>query len=118
MLPEPTRPLQLLKSAKIALQKDPAAQPAELPKAKQAWTYATADGRLGLWLYEYSSQDDLDEGMTHVDEQLVPAGRAMDFAQNGEWLLVITLKASREKEPDDREAMGKLLQAFSGEVER
>jgi hypothetical protein len=115
---EPNRPLQLLRNAGIIVHEEHAAKPIPLPHAKQAWVFSTADGRFTLWIYEFEDQDEMDLAMSYVEEQLIAQRQVLDFAQNGEFLLVLALRAQGEEMPEDRQAVARILQAFSGEVER
>lgn len=117
MQSKPARPLQLLQNAGIAVRADSGTTPAPLPQAEQYWAYSTADGRFGLWIYELAGQTEMDAAILQVEAQLISERKALDLAQNGEFLLVLVSTAQDGATPDD-EAVARILSAFSGDVER
>lgn len=117
MRSEQNRPLELLRNAGIVVHEEVVANATPIPHSRRAWAFSAAEGRLGLWLYEFEGQDDIDSAMLMVEETLINQHKALDFAQNGEFLLVVFLGPIGEM-LRDRQAASRILQAFSGEVER
>ena len=118
MQSEPTRPLKLLRNSGIVVEKDLTTAPAAIAHAKKDWAFRTHSGQLGLWLYEFEGQNEMEAAMSQVQKEWMSAGRAMDFAQNGEFLLVVVPGTHGRELAPDRQDVARIVQAFSGEVER
>jgi hypothetical protein len=112
---EPNRPLQLLRNAGIIVYKEHVVKPMLLPHAKRAWAFSTADDNFILWIYEFEEQNKMDSAMSYIQEQLISHQQVLDFAQNGEFLLVIAPKSQGKEIQQDYKTVACILQAFSGQ---
>ncbi len=110
MSQEPRRMHVLLDEAGIPYAPDPAIKPLSLPDALDIWKYTTSEGKVRLWVYRFKDQEHLDRAMDVAEQAGRQGPGRIDFAQNGQLLLVTWF----EKEAS-REISSRFLQAFAGE---
>jgi hypothetical protein len=116
---QPERVLGLLKSSGAEIRSESTVSPAVAPSAKRSWTYTALGGRVTLHIYEFNGQEELDEAASSLENTFSAKNLNVSFAQNGEYLLVVTsAKELAESDSDLEYDIDRILAAFSGEVER
>lgn len=118
MSTQPSRILMLLADKGIRVTGTADASAPKLERSRGAWTYATVDGRIRLWVYAFAGQEELDRALELLEDAQRSRGGGVELAQNGEFLLAIPTTASDASSDELRDEMDRVLSAFSGEVER